>query len=462
MLLFKRARTDLSAYLLVCLAAVLPPLTAYAQASDTSARLDEAVTAFQKYRGFMGSVLVAKGGTILLDKGYGFADLEWDVANTPDTKFRLGSITKQFTATAILQLSSQGKLSVDDLACKYFDRCPESWKKITIHQLLSHTSGIPSYTALKDFPTPKFLRVPLTPSEILLLTADKPLEFEPGSKWTYSNSGYIFLGLIVEKVSGEKYADYLQKHIFTPLGMNDTGYDSTDEVLKHRASGYKGCGKKLCNSDYIDMSLPYSAGSLYSTAEDLYKWDRALYTDKVLSAALRKKMFTPVLHDYAYGWGTNKIANHNAVSHGGGIPGFATEIQRFIDDDAAVIVLSNTEGGNPGAVASVLASILFGGKVELPQERKFVQIDPQLLDRYTGVFQVGPLKITFTNQDGHLMVAPAGQPTAEAQPLSETKFLVAQVDALFTFSSLDTNGKAQEVTLDQGGAHLAGKRIAQQ
>lgn len=209
-------------------------------------------------------------------------------------------------------------------------------EKITIHQLLSHTSGIPSYTESKDFPTPRFLRIPLTPSEMLLLTKDKTLDFEPGSKWKYSNSGYIFLGMIVEKATGEKYADCLRKHIFGPLGMQDSGYDVTDQVLKGRASGYKPCGETLCNADYIDMSLPYAAGSLYSTVRDLYKWDRALYTDKVLAAASRTKMFTPVKGDYGYGWQTSDFAKHRAVHHGGGIPGFATVLVRFVSDDATV------------------------------------------------------------------------------------------------------------------------------
>lgn len=440
------------------LASCVPACLAQAGA-DAAAQLDRAATAFQKNRHFMGSVLVAKGGKILLEKGYGMADIEWNVPNTPDAKFRLGSITKQFTATAIMQLVEQHKLAVQDPACNYFDGCPDSWKKITIHELLSHTSGIPSYTDDKEFPKPQFIRVPKTPTEIVLLSKDKPLDFAPGTKWKYDNTGYIFLGAILEKVSGEKYAAYLKKHIFDPLGMSDSGYDDTAEILPHRASGYQPCRQGLCNAQYIDMSLPFAAGSLYSTVQDLYKWDRALYTDKILSKASRDKMFTPVMHDYGYGWMLNRMAGHKQIGHGGGIPGFASYIARFPDDDAAVIVLSNNVAGNAQVVAAALAGTLFGQKVVLPGERKAITLSPDILNRYVGTYQVGPLLVTFSNENGHFMVAPKGQPKIEALPSSETQFFIDQVDAVFAFTPGQNGGKAQEVKLEQGGMTLTGKRV---
>lgn len=432
---------------------------ALAQTGDElTHRLDDLATAYQQHRHFMGSVLVAKGGHILLEKGYGMADLEWSVPNTPDARFRIGSMTKQFTATAIMQLAEQHKLSVQDHACKYFDQCPDAWKQITVHQLLSHTSGIPSYTDNKQFATPPFLRLPKTPAEILLWTKDKPLEFEPGTKWMYSNSGYIFLGIIVEKVSGEKYASYLQKHIFEPLGMLSSGYDETNVVLPHRASGYQPCGQSICNSDYIDMSLPYAAGSLYSTVGDLYKWDRALYTAKVLSKASLDLMFTPVRNEYGYGWMLGPMANHKQIGHGGGIPGFSSYIARFPDDDAAVIVLSNNIQGNAAAVAAALAGTLFGERVDVPHEMKPITLPPAILDRYTGKYQVGPMVITFTDDDGHFMVAPQGQPKIEAKASSENQFFIEAVGAVFTFT-VGPDGKTHEVKMQEGPATLTGQRI---
>lgn len=455
-----RQKTSPGRAAILLIAFVLSLSACLAQTEELPQKLDHAVAAFEKNRNFMGSVLVAKGGEILLEKGYGMADLEWDIPNTPDGKFRLGSITKQFTATAVLQLAEQHKLAVDDKACKYFDQCPEAWKQITIHQLLSHTSGIPSYTNAKTFTQPNFIRVPLSPADVLLLSKDKPLEFPPGTKWKYDNSGYTFLGIIIEKASGEKYADYLKKHIFDPLDMHDTGYDETAVVLKHRVSGYQPCGKALCNSDYIDMSLPYSAGSLYSTVQDLYKWDRALYTDKVLSKADRDRMWTPVKEHYGYGWMINSMANHKQIGHGGGIPGFSTYIGRFPDDDALVIVLGNNVAVGAEGVAAALADTLFGEKVVLPGERKTVAIDAKLLDRYVGTYDIGPLQITFTNENGQLMAQAKGQPKLRAMPSSDAEFFLNEVDVVFVFSDVDASGKAQKLQLTQNGRTLVGKRIS--
>lgn len=434
-----------------------------AQDAPLAARLDHTVEAYQHNRHFIGSVLVAKGGHVILEKGYGMANIELDVPNSPVTKFRLGSITKQFTAVSILQLQERGLLSVNDPACKYFDACPEAWKQITIHQLLSHTSGIPSYTDDPEFGKPRFMRVPLTPSEILLHSKDKPLEFAPGTNWKYDNSGYIFLGIIIEKVSGEKYADYLDKHIFGPLGMKDSGYDNANKILKNRATGYQpakdGVGTDgLENSDYIEMSLPYAAGSLYSTVRDLQLWDRALYTDQLLKKASRDKMFTPVMHDYGYGIMLAPMAKHKQIGHAGGINGFTTYIARFPDDDALVVVLSNNIAGNVGGVTNALAATLFGEKVDLPTERKEITLDSKILDRYTGTYQAGPLTFTFTNEGGHLILQAKGQGKAEAFPTSETEFFTKAVDATITFM-MGTDGKVEEFRLDQGSAHVTGKRV---
>lgn len=425
---------------------------AFSQNAELTAKLDKVADAYAKNRQFIGTVLVAKGGKVLLEKGYGMANIELDVPNAPDTRFRLGSITKQFTSTAILQLQEQGKLAIDDLACKYIDSCPETWKSITIRQLLTHTSGIPSYTGMPEFPKPKFMRQPLTPIEVLMLSKDKPLDFPPGTSFKYDNSGYVFLGVIIEKASGEKYADYLTKHVFGPLDMQDSGYDVTTTVMKHRAAGYTPAGKDTFkNAEYLDMSLPYAAGSLYSTVRDLYRWDRSLYTNKLLSNASKEAMWTPVKNNYAFGWMVSPMQDHKQVGHGGGINGFATYIGRFPEDDATVIVLSNNQAGPAQAVASALAGILFKGSVELPWERKEVSLDSKILDQYVGTYPVGPLEIKVTNEDGHLMVHPKGQAKLEAFASSEKEFFLKAVEATLTFDG-DT------LTLKQGGSTLSGKR----
>ena len=327
---------------------------------DLASKLDAIVAERVTDRGFMGSVLVATDGNVLLDKGYGFANVEWDIPNTPDTKFRLGSITKQFTATAVLQLVEQGKLSLEDSVAKYVPEAPEAWRPITIHHLLNHTSGIPSYTDLPSFATPALRRVPLKPLDIVLLSKDKPLLFQPGEGYRYNNTGYVLLGHIVETVSGMKYDEYLQEHVFKPLDMTDTGYDWTRPVLKKRASGYgyNRDRKRYTNADFLDMSLPHAAGSLYSTVRDLYKWHQAVSAGKLLSKQSLEKMFAPGRNNYAYGWAVEKTPTGTWIGHGGGIFGFSTVIFRSADRDAVVIVLSNLENGDAAGLGRQLREAL--------------------------------------------------------------------------------------------------------
>src|SRR5215469_5337643 len=250
---------------------------------------------------FNGTVLVARNGIPVFQQAYGLADREWNVPDTLNTKFRIGSITKQFTATAILQLQEAGKLSVDDPVSKYYTDAPDAWKGITIRHLLTHTSGIPSYTSIPHFFDGE-AKLDRTPEQIIKLTADKPLEFEPGSKFVYDNSGYIILGYIIEKVSGEHYADYVQHHIFDPLGMKSSGYDVSETIIPNRAAGYRFEKDKYVNAEYLSMTEPFSAGSLYSTVGDMLVWDQALYAGKLLSPSSFQAMFTDYGHNYGFGW----------------------------------------------------------------------------------------------------------------------------------------------------------------
>src|SRR5690348_14997391 len=262
-------------------------------------RMEQIIQAYVPAR-FMGSVLVAQDGKVLLDKGYGFANLEWDVPNTPTTKFRLGSITKQFTAASILLLEERGKLKVEDPVKKYMPDAPAAWDKITIFHVLTHTSGIPSFTSFPDYESREAQA--MTPEKLVEWFRDKPLEFEPGTKWNYSNSGYILLGYLIEKISGQPYSQFVQKNIFTPLGMKDSGYDSNKAIIPHRDSGYTPNEKgELQNAGYIDMTIPLSAGALYSTTLDLLKWEQSLFVGKLISASSLQKMITPFKSDYAFG-----------------------------------------------------------------------------------------------------------------------------------------------------------------
>lgn len=321
-------------------------------AATHAEKIDALLAAYHKQRYFNGSALVAEKGNVILRKGYGLANMEWDVPNTPDTKFRLGSITKQFTSMVIMQLVSEGKIKLDEKITTYLpDYRKDTGDKVTVRHLLTHTSGIPSYTSLPGFFQNKS-RDPYAVDAFVKQYASGNLEFEPGSKFAYDNSGYFLLGAIIEKVTGKSYADAVKERIFDPLGMKDSGYDRFNTVLPKRASGYALTPNGYVNAPYLDMSIPYAAGSLYSTVEDLYKWDRALYSDKLLSAELKKTMFTPMLQNYAFGWTVRPLKLDDqktevaTIGHNGGINGFNTLEIRIPDSQDLVVLLDNTSRGD--------------------------------------------------------------------------------------------------------------------
>jgi CubicO group peptidase (beta-lactamase class C family) len=323
---------------------------------------------------FNGTVLVAEKGQVIFKKGYGMANREWGIANTPDVKFRLGSITKQFTSMLIMQLVEAGKLKLDGKITDYLPDYPKATgNRVTLHHLLTHTSGIPSYTNFADFFS-QTSRNPYTPTEFIKKFSDLPLEFDPGTRFAYNNSGYFLLGAIIEKVTGKSYAEVLQENILTPLNMQDTGYDLWSPVLAKRATGYDKQGGRYVNAPYLDMSLPYAAGSMYSTVEDLYKWDQALYTDKLLPAKAKATMYTPFLDNYAYGWGVakEKIGQHPdsllVISHGGGINGFNTIIKRLPADKNLIVLLNNTTSGPLGSMSRNIQRILYNQPIEAPKK----------------------------------------------------------------------------------------------
>ena len=333
-------------------------------AESAGTKLDEYVTGLASAQRFSGAVLVARDGKLVLSKGYGMANYEWDIPNTPSTKFRLGSITKQFTSMAIMQLQEKGLLSVNDPITKHLPDYPKTGDGITIHHLLTHSSGIPSYTGVPEYQ--KNMRVAFTTVQMIDGFKDKPLEFTPGEKFKYDNSGYFLLGAIIEKISGQAYDQYLQTHIFDPLGMKDSGYDRPQALLKRRAAGYEWSAAGLRNTEYLDMGQPFAAGSLYSTVEDLYTWDQALYTEKLVKRATLDQIFTPRIDSgqdakYAYGWTVSTVHKRTMIGHGGGINGFSTFIARFPNERAVVIILRNVlRPGGPQALQNDLAAILFG------------------------------------------------------------------------------------------------------
>ncbi|HKD77599.1 MAG TPA: serine hydrolase domain-containing protein [Ktedonobacterales bacterium] len=311
-----------------------------------------------------GTVLVARGGTVLIDKGYGLADEDQHLPNTAQTRFRIGSITKQFTAMAILMLQGSGKLHVQDHLCLYIANCPQDWQPITLQNLLTHTSGIPDYIGFNDFPS--LIGTPATVEQLISRFKDQPLEFTPGSRWSYSNSGYVLLGYIIEKLSGESYAEYLQQHIFTPLGMKNSGYDSNTPSLPEHATGYLSAGNKPV---FLDMSEFYAAGALYSTVGDLYIWDQALKAHRLVSQAALNDMFAvhipcpsggcalPTDRGYGYGWLIADQGGQTYIYHWGRIDGFRSSNGFFPQGDVDVIMLSNLETTDTFGISTELGTM---------------------------------------------------------------------------------------------------------
>jgi len=342
-------------------------------------KIDELVQKYYEYGLFNGSVLVSEGGKIIYSKGIGLANIEWNIPNTPDIKFRLGSVTKQFTAAIIMQLVEKGKLNVDQKITDVLKNYPkQTGDRITIHHLLTHTSGIPNYTDLPGFMLDNRVRTEYSTEDLLKLFQDKELDFEPGARFSYSNSGYLVLGAMIEEITGETYESVLKKNILDPAGMTNTGYDHFETVLSKRATGYDRTPLGFRNSRFIDMTVPFSAGSMYSTVEDLYKWDQALYSNKLLSENSKEKMFTGYVPSfgggyYGYGWGikyfpcSEKSDSIKAVQHGGGIFGFNTMIIRELENNNLIVLLNNTPGANLMEMGTSISNILFDLPVQMPR-----------------------------------------------------------------------------------------------
>ncbi|MCX6592042.1 MAG: serine hydrolase [Acidobacteria bacterium] len=428
-------------------------LAAQPTPADVATKADAYVQSFVRDGLFRGTVLVARDGQPIFRKAYGNANDEWDIANTVDTKFRIGSITKQFTAVAILQFVEQGKLKLDDPISKHY-AAPATWEKITIHHLLNHTSGIPSYTGLPGFMAKRSVEK-MTPVEIVKLSQDMPLEFEPGASYKYNNTGYVLLGHLVEKISGTSYGAYMAATFFGPLGLKDTGYDSSTKILKHRASGYSPNGD---NAAYLDMSLPHAAGSLYSTVDDLLKWDLALHGGKLLSAESYKLMTTPGKGEYGYGLVMREVAGRPSIAHGGGINGFNTNLIHFPAQRVVGIALANVNTPAADQIALAIARIAMGDEQAPRPLRKEVKVAPERLDLLSGEYELRPGFIMKIWRDGERMLTQAtGQGAIEIFALSENQFFPKVVDAQLNFER-DASGRATAMTLRQGSAELRGVR----
>ncbi len=379
------------------------------------------------------TLLVAQNGNILFKGAKGMANLEHNIPMQADHILRIGSLTKQFTAVAILMLQEEGKLNVNDDITKHLPTYPTLDKKITIEHLLTHTSGIRSYTSLPDFMSD--IRGDRTPQEMIDIFKNKKMIFEPGEEFSYNNSGYFLLGAIIEKVSGMTYSDFIEKKVFEKVGMKNSYYGTATSIIPNRASGYEMRNGKIINAPYLSMTIPYAAGSLLSTVEDLYKWNQAVHAYQLVTKSFLEKAFTPfVLNNgkatrYGYGWGIGNFYKNKSYQHSGGINGFVTYAMYLPNEDIFIAAFSN--GKDPEFMTDLLAAQLLE---EYPDvERK--NISAEQLSAYKGVYQVenSRQKRTIQVKDNHLTSIRSGGSLKNLYPLGEHKFFFENSLEIFEF-----------------------------
>ncbi|MGJ1506989.1 serine hydrolase domain-containing protein [Sphingobacterium siyangense] len=416
---------------------MLCPVFLVAQ-EKTSAKLAAYMQAQADVNNFSGTVLVMKNGAILLKKAYGLADYEWNIKNTLDTKFQLASVTKQFTAAAILQLVDSGRLSLNDKLSKFFPDYPKA-DSISIHMLLSHSSGLAM--GFKEIALSSISR-----NSAYAAIKKIPFEFSPGTNSAYSNIGYYLLAKIIEKVSGEHYATFLKKNIFDKAGMNNTGVSNNESIVPKKAKVYYHNDEGFIHNPYINWEINLGHDGIYSTVEDLAIWDQALYGTTILSATMKKKMFTPYnSENWGYGFIINPFYNHGhyLIAHDGGFFGTMTSFNRFTDDKLFVTVLSNN-GSASHIIGYGLSAIAFGKEVEMPYKHRRAKIDTTIYNNYVGEYG----KIRILKIDGKLYYNDAD---IELIPESKTKFFRADDnDRTIEFVEDKTDGY-NSIILTKGG-----------
>jgi CubicO group peptidase (beta-lactamase class C family) len=433
-------------------------------AAVTSAARNQTTIAAGDYAKILSSVykadqpgaaaLVAKGDDIVFLGAAGMADLELGVPLAPDMVFEIGSITKQFTSAAIMLLSEEGKLAVSDPMTRHLPSYPSYGQNITVEHLLTHTSGIVSYTGIPGYMASNVMK-DVTVQQLIDVFKDRPVEFAPGERYAYNNSGYILLGAIVEAASGMRYEDFVRKRFFEPLGMKTAYYGCSPCIIPRRASGYDGGPGGVTNQRYLSFTQPYAAGSLMMTVSDLHRWTRALFGGKVVSRASLTRMTTPyVLKNgastgYGYGLGIGNLRGRRAIRHGGGIFGFATDALYLPDQDVFVAVFSNNAAGgiNPGLPASKLAALAVGDPFP---EFTAVALSEDVLRRYVGVYEVNKdVRRTVTLRDGALYTQRTGAAPIKAIPASSTRFFYTTSLSYFDFVIED--GKVTAMVMYQDG-----------
>lgn len=384
----------------------------------------------------------------IFDGAEGYADREWQIPNSTKAKYRIGSVTKQFTAALILKLEEQGKLRVDDKLSKYYPGYPKG-DSITIHMLLNHTSGIRNYT---DIPGVwQSLHYKYSVDSLIRVFKDKPFDFSPGKGWNYSNSGYILLGYIIEKTSGKKYRTFLQEQILTPLGMNNSDLETLDTVYANKARGYIKRGNSWRPAAFMELEGAWAAGAMISTTDDLNTWIRALYNNKALSPASTKKMLTADNGTSRYGYGIviDSLGKHPRIWHNGGIHGFTSFLAYYPENDMSVVSFSNNEEESADRIATNLSKLGFGETIQKPYIPVEVKIDPAILQQYVGKYKTPQDQLELVAVNGKLYRRRPGAPDMLLKPESNTRFFYADMSDRF-IEFTNEKGKQQAYIIAGG------------
>jgi CubicO group peptidase (beta-lactamase class C family) len=421
-------------------------------------KISELMQAYASQNSYNGAILVTEKGQTLLHKGYGYKNAAAGALNDTNTIFQLGSVTKQFTAAVILKLAAQKKLKLTDKLSKYYPGYPKG-DSITIHHLLSHTSGIVNYTNNEAFMSKEVLQ-PVTEQRMLSIFKNEPLEFSPGTRWGYSNSGYMLLGYIIKKVTKQPYEKVVRQLILSPLKMEHSGFDFVRLKSADRAKGYFVMdGAKSIESSYVDSSASYAAGAMYSTTADMLKWHNGLLQNKILSRQWLEKAFTPVKNKYGYGWAIDSADGKRITTHNGGIFGFNSSFYRVEADDVCIVMLNNA--GNPklDEIAGSVLKILYNKPYKLPEAKKEITLSQEMLKRYEGLYEVVPqFQITITVEEGKLIAQATNQPKFELFAQKENYFFLKAVEAEVEFVTNEKK-EVEKLILYQGGRKTDAKKI---
>jgi CubicO group peptidase (beta-lactamase class C family) len=419
--------------------------------------IDDYLQAQVKVNHFNGNVLVTQKGKVLYEKSFGLADVEWGTPLSAATLFQVGSVTKQFTSSAVMQLVEQGKVSLDDKLIKYFPGFPKG-DSVTVHMLLNHTSGVFDYTEINGFMG--WASLPLSGDSLVSRFRNLPYNFSPGTQWRYCNSGYFLLGMIVEKASGLGWRDYVYRNVLSKAGLQHTDINRWDSIMPHRARGYERAGEKVINAPFISMEIPYAAGAIISTTHDLDQWTHALYAGKVVSMTSLKKMTTPYMGKYGYALLIDSTGNHKRIWHNGGIPGFETMLAHYPEEDITIVVFSNFESGST-RIGTGIGGILFDQKVEIPIEKKGIALSSEQLRMFTGEFTIqGPgVKVRITEKEGKLFAEVADGAPQELKASSATSLFAALDPNVVIDYTFNADGSIKQVMLNQGGKKMEMKKL---